>query len=199
MKKFIQKATITGAALLLTACVSAENQQNDGITLKNCAIQETIPGAKATGAFLTINKSDDSQLSLVSAKAPSVTSHVEIHEMVMKNGTMKMQQIKSYPLKKGHNVFKKGGFHIMLMDMQKPLKVGEKHELTLLFSDGSSKQCTASVKSVKELTPKGMKMNHGKMMNHKMQHTSMKEGKMMQDKMKHDMKKEMKKAMQDGM
>ncbi len=180
MKKFIQKATITGTALLLTACASADGPQNDGITLSNCAIQETIPGAKATGAFLNVKKADDSTLSLVAAKAPSVTSHVEIHEMTMKDGSMKMQEIKEYPLQKGDNIFKKGGYHIMLMDMQKPLKVGEKHELTLSFSDGSSKSCTAVVKSVKSLTPKGMKKHHGKMDQEKTMH--------------HKMKKSMKKA-----
>lgn len=135
---------------------------HDGNTvqLMHCAIQETIPGAKATGAFLTVHKGGNEALSLVGAKAPSITPHVEIHEMVMKNGTMRMSQIQQYPLKAGNNVFKKGGYHIMLMDLKKTLTVGEKHTLTLLFSDGSKQSCTADVKSVQALTPKGMKMKH---------------------------------------
>ncbi len=136
------------------------HQKNGAVRLENCAIQETIPGAKATGAFLTIHKTGDEKLSLVAAQAPSVTEHVEIHEMVMEGGTMKMSQIQSYPLKPGANLFKKGGYHIMLMDMQKPLAVGENHDLTLQFSDGSSQTCRAEVKSVEALTPKGMKMQH---------------------------------------
>ncbi len=165
-KNRITTPIVISALLLSTACSgNTVKHSTDTLSLNNCAIQETIPGAKATGAFLTINKSDDSALSLVSAKAPTVTNHVEIHEMKMKDGTMVMQQIKEYPLKKGANIFKKGGYHIMLMDMKKSIKVGEKHKLALSFSDGTSKSCIATVKSVKELTPKGMKhMKHMKPM-----------------------------------
>lgn len=161
MKKSIKtpfkKIAILSGALLITACVSAEKPSNEAITLSNCAIQETIPGAKATGAFLTVNKADDTPLSVVAAKAPNVTNHVEIHEMIMKDDKMIMNQIESYPLQKGDNIFKKGSYHIMLMDMQKKLTAGEQYDVTLVFSDGSEKICNATVKTVKALTPKHMK------------------------------------------
>lgn len=164
MKKLFKHTTILGSALLITACVSTENSSNESITLSHCAIQETIPGAKATGAFLTINKADDSPLAVVTAKAPKVTDHVEIHEMIMKDYKMIMNQIMEYPLKKGDNIFKKGGYHIMLMNMQKKLTAGEQYDLTLVFSDGSEKTCNATVKTVKALTPKKMgKMKMGEM------------------------------------
>ncbi len=163
-------------------------QEAKGVELVNCAIQQNIPGAKATGAFLTIKKQDDTPLSLSSAQLPSVTPHVEIHEMVMKDGTMRMSQIESYPLKKGDNVFQKGGYHIMLMEMEKPLTIGEKHKLTLTFSDGSSKSCEAEVKSVEALTPK--KMKHMGNMKHDMKEMKhdMKDVKHDMKEMKHDMK-----------
>lgn len=161
MKKSIKtpfkKIAILSSALLITACVSAEKPNNEAITLSNCAIQETIPGAKATGAFLTVNKADDTPLSVVAAKAPNVTDHVEIHEMIMKDDKMIMNQIDAYPLQKGDNIFKKGSYHIMLMDMQKKLTAGEQYDVTLVFSDGSEKTCNATVKTVKALTPKHMK------------------------------------------
>ncbi len=154
--------------LAATGCSAHDgtHDSDNGVSLSNCAIQETIPGAKATGAFLTIHKADknDAALSIVGAKAPEVTKHVELHEMVMKDGVMKMQQIPAYALKQGDNVFKKGGYHVMLMSLQKKLSVGEKYPITLVFSDGSEKTCEADVKSVADLTPKGMKhMKHGDM------------------------------------
>ncbi len=170
MKNVLQKTALL-SAMLLTACVSTNNAGNESITLNNCTIQETIPGAKATGAFLTITKGNDSPLSLVAAKIPSITERVELHEMIMKNHKMMMNQIKEYPLQKGDNIFKKGGYHIMLLDINKVVKAGEKHDITLSFSDGSEKTCNALVKTVAELTPKGMKgmgkMHHGGM---KMEH-----------------------------
>ncbi len=158
-----KKTLLALVFLSANAVAHDEHKTNDAVSLSNCAIQETIPGAKATGAFLTIHKTDgDTALSIVGAKAPEITDHVELHEMVMKDGVMKMQQIPAYELKKGDNVFKKGGYHVMLMSLQKKLTVGEKYPITLVFSDGSEKTCEANVKSVADLTPKGMMMKHHK-------------------------------------
>lgn len=169
MNTFFKVSTLLATSLLFTACASTGSQPK-GSTLKlaNCAIQESIAGAKATGAFLTINKTGTQKLALVGAQAPSITSHVEVHEMVMQGGTMRMQQMPALALKEGANVLKKGGYHIMLMELKKPLKVGQTHQLTLSFSDGSSQSCMAQVKSVRALTPKGMKMMPHK--HKKMQH-----------------------------
>lgn len=158
------KKTALLLAMTLTSVTvgcASDDVANTSITLKDCAIQTTIPGAKATGAFLTVTKDNADALSLIGAKADSVTDHVEIHEMVMADGKMMMKKMDSYPLEKGDNIFKKGSYHIMLMSLQKALPVGDKHALTLMFSDGSSATCQAQVKSVEELTPKGMqKMQH---------------------------------------
>lgn len=156
MKKILTSTVLLSGLACLTACASSA-KDGSTVTLSNCAIQQTIPGAKATGAFLAIHKSDDTKLALVDAKAPGITSHVEIHEMVMSKGKMRMNQIPNYPLAKGNNLFKKGGYHIMLMSLDKTLNVGEQHELSLVFSDGTTKSCQAEVKSVEALTPKGMK------------------------------------------
>lgn len=158
MKKQTTHLSILATALLLGACASTDHHaHHDSVALQNCAIQQTIPGAKATGAFLTMNKRGNTPLALVSAAAPAITDHVEIHEMAMNNGTMTMQEINEYPLAEGDNVFKKGGYHVMLMGLDKTLTVGETYPLTLNFSDNSSQTCQAVVKSVEALTPKGMK------------------------------------------
>lgn len=158
----MQSLILTISTTLMVAGCSAHDHSATTVELSDCAIQQTIPGAKATGAFLTLHKHGSDALSVVSAAVPSVTAHVELHEMVMKDGTMKMQEIQAYPLQEGDNVFKKGSYHVMLMDLDKTLSVGETHPLTLNFSDGSSQTCTAEVKSVEALTPKGMKMHqHG--------------------------------------
>lgn len=180
MKKLLQKTALL-STVLMTACVNAGNWDNYSVKLSHCAIQETIPGAKATGAFLTMTKEDDAPLSVVAAKIPAITKRVELHEMLMKDNKMMMSQIKEFPLKKGENVFKKGGYHIMLLDIEKPVKAGEKYDITLKFSDGTYGVCNAEVKTVKELTPKHMKgmMKHGDM---EMDHSKMKmEGEMKMD------------------
>lgn len=157
MKKSIVMMTLFSSVVLTNACTNNERPSNQNLTLSHCTIQETIPGAKATGAFLNIKKFDASPLALVAATAPDITKRVEIHEMLMKDNKMTMSQITSYSLQQGDNFFKKGGYHIMLMDMQKHLKAGESYPITLIFSDGSEKTCLAKVKTVRELTPQPMK------------------------------------------
>lgn len=143
--------------LLSVLALSAAQAHDNPVHLSNCAIQATIPGAKATGAFLTIHKNNDEKIELVSAAAPAITEHVEIHEMVMAEGVMKMQQIPNYPLQKGENIFKKGGYHIMLMSLDKTLEAGQTYPIQLTFSNGRTETCEAAVKSVEALTPKHMK------------------------------------------
>lgn len=65
-----------------------------------------------------------------------------------------MQQIKSYPLVEGENIFQKGGYHIMLMGVKNPVVAGEHYPLILNFSDGSSQSCRAVVKSVAAIKSK---------------------------------------------
>lgn len=165
MKKSIVNSSFLAAVCMLVACAGTDKPtKHADVTLKNCAIQRTIPGASATGAFLTMHKHGNTPLALVKAAAPAVTDHVEIHEMVMKNGKMMMSQIHKYPLTEGDNVFKKGGYHVMLMGLDKTLSIGETYPLTLTFSDGSSKTCAATVKSIKASGGKGH--NHGKAHTH---------------------------------
>lgn len=199
----LKKLALATSAALLVSTVSAHHNtmSDDGVMLQNCVIQETIPGAKHTGAFLNIHKMSEKELALVAAQVPSITDHVEIHEMIMKDGTMKMQKIEKYDLEEGDNLFKKGGYHIMLMGLAgKTVKVGEKHNITLKFSDDSEKTCEAEVKSVAELT-KGGKMHDMSNMKHDMKEMrkdmpdmkgmkGMKEVKLeMKGEMQHDMKK----------
>jgi copper(I)-binding protein len=47
---------------------------------------------------------------------------------------------------KGEAILKPMGYHIMLIDLQKPIKEGEKINLELKFSDGESVQVVAPVK-----------------------------------------------------
>ncbi|MBS9778523.1 MAG: copper chaperone PCu(A)C [Gammaproteobacteria bacterium] len=166
MKKNINKAAVSLILLssALAACAGTDSQSvNNTVEVKDCVIQERIPGSKATGAFMNMYKTGTDKISLIGAKIPSITPHVEIHKMTMNNGAMKMQQIKEFPLEKGKNVFAKGGFHVMLMNLEKAVNVGEQHEITLLFNDGSNQKCTATVKSVESLMPKNKKhMKHMK-------------------------------------
>ena len=62
-------------------------------------------------------------------------------------GSMTMREVDSIDLPAGEAVeLKPGGYHIMLIDLVKPLEVGEQIELTLTFEQAGDRTVTAEVR-----------------------------------------------------
>ncbi|WP_071057719.1 copper chaperone PCu(A)C [Pelistega sp. MC2] len=168
------KNTIILTSLLigLSASAVAETKApTSSITLENCAIQEVLPGKHMTGAFVKfINNGEP--VDIVSASIPSITPNVEIHSMQMKDNVMTMIPLTNAKLEKGDRYFKKGGDHVMLMQIpdDKLPKIGEKHEMIFKFSDGSSATCQAEVKSVATVIEEAKALGSGDDMMHKQNH-----------------------------
>jgi copper(I)-binding protein len=70
----------------------------------------------------------------------------------MENGVMKMRMLDTLPLKANTPVnLSPGGFHLMLFDLENPLKVGDQVRFTLHFKDQQGKELTVTADSeVKE-------------------------------------------------
>jgi copper(I)-binding protein len=93
----------------------------------------TPPGARAAGAFLTVENKGSTPDRLIAASSP-VAGVVEVHEMAMDGGVMKMRAVPAIEIKAGAKVeLKPGGYHVMLMDLKQPLKNGDRFPLTLNF------------------------------------------------------------------
>lgn len=120
--------------------------------LKDCVIQEVIPGKNMTGAFLTFEHKGD-PVEIKSGEIASVTPDIEFHQMVMKGDVMEMSPLENLKIEEGEREFKKGADHIMLMQIpeDKFPKKGETHTITVHFSDGSKASCDAQVKTVEEV------------------------------------------------
>jgi len=89
----------------------------------------TVAAQKATGVFVQLRSPDAAKL--VAGSTPAA-GRVEIHEMRMDGGVMKMREIPGLELPAGQTVeLKPGGYHLMLMDLKQPLKAGDTLPLTL--------------------------------------------------------------------
>jgi copper(I)-binding protein len=107
------------AVLVLTSCAAAAQVQ-----VKDAWARPALQGQTATGAFMSLMSNDGARLVGVSSPVAGV---VEIHEMVMEGSVMKMRAIPGLDLPPGRSVeLKPGGFHVMLMDLKRPLKAGER-------------------------------------------------------------------------
>ena len=93
------------------------------LVVKDAWVRATVPQQKATGAFMQLTAAQDSKLVSVSSAAVPV---VEVHEMKMQDGVMKMRPLPSLSLPAGKAVsLTPGGYHVMLMDLKQQLKPGD--------------------------------------------------------------------------
>ncbi|CAN5285576.1 MAG: copper chaperone PCu(A)C [Nocardioides sp.] len=157
--KFVLALAASLVALSLTACGSDSNSAAapDSTTApmrsEAAVVSMADPWVKAVGsgemsaAFGTLSNSGDAEVTLVSAST-SVSDTVQLHETVMADGTMQMQQKDGgYTIPAGGSVeLVPGGNHIMFMDVTADLEPGSEVTLTLTFDDGSSMDVEAVVK-----------------------------------------------------
>jgi periplasmic copper chaperone A len=88
----------------------------------------------------------------------ALTPTAEVHEMKMDKDVMKMQAVKALDLPAGKTVaLKPGSYHVMLMDLNKPLDEGSQVVLTLLFEDAAGVKTQQEVQAVAKKMAMGSK------------------------------------------
>lgn len=136
------RSTILSMLLSAAFVLPAQAQ----VTVKDPWVSATVPQMKATGAFMQITSMQDARL--VEAKSP-VAGVVEIHEMKMEKDVMKMRALpEGLALPAGKNVeLKRGGYHVMLMDLKQQVKEGDVVPLILVVEGKDKKRSTIEVKA----------------------------------------------------
>ena len=120
--------SVTLASLVLATSALAQE-----VTVAESWARATVPGQKATGAFMKITSKDGAKITGVSSPAAGVA---EIHEMKMEKDVMKMAAIPSLNVPAGGAVeLKPGSYHVMLMDLKAPLADSSVVPVTLSFEN----------------------------------------------------------------
>jgi len=136
------------AATLCCGAALAHDYQVKSLQVSNPFARATPPGARVAGAFMTIKNQGTENDRLVSASSP-VAGLVEIHEMAMDGGMMKMRAIKGLDVKPGTTVeFKPGGYHVMLEDLKQPLKEGDRIPVRLTFEKSGTVEVLVHVEAM---------------------------------------------------
>ena len=135
------KSLISMAALVALLCGAAQAQT---VEVKDAWVRTTVPGQKATGAFMKITAKEGTRLVGASTPAAGVA---EVHEMKMDGDVMKMRAVPALELPAGKTVeLKPGGFHVMLMDLKAALPQDSTVPLTLLFKDAKGVESKLELK-----------------------------------------------------
>jgi copper(I)-binding protein len=146
---------LVAAALALAASAPFAQTQ-----LKDPWVRATVAQQKATGLFVQITSASGGRL--VEARSP-VAGVVEIHEMVIDGNVMKMRAIPGLDLPAGKPVeLKPGGYHVMLMDLKRPLNEGDTVPVTLIVESRDGKRETIDVQAPVRALGAAMPPAHGK-------------------------------------
>ena len=139
------------AGLALVGLFSAGIAAAADLEVANPWVRGTVPAQKATGAFMQL--SSKGGVSLVGVGSPAANI-VEIHEMVMDNNVMKMRAVPQLEVEAGKVLeLKPGSYHVMLIDLKKPLGKGEIVPITLRVEGKDKKLETVEIKAeVRDLT-----------------------------------------------
>ena len=86
-------------------------------------VRGTVQGQTTAGAYMELTSGQ--RASLLGAESPAARS-AEIHEMKMEGNVMRMRAVPRLELPPGKTVeLKPGGYHMMLVDLKRPLRKGD--------------------------------------------------------------------------
>jgi copper(I)-binding protein len=110
-----------------------------GVEVQEAWVQAVPASQKTTAAYITIWNASLKDIVLTSVSS-SFASIVEIHQMSSQNGMMTMRKVSEIRIPAQSKVALQpgGGFHLMLINLKKPLHKGDIVDITLHYKDGSS-------------------------------------------------------------
>ena len=115
----------------------------DSVTTANAWVRATVPGQSVAGAYLDITAR--APAALIAVESP-VAVKSELHTMSMDGGVMKMRPVGKIVLPAKQTVsLKPGGYHVMLIDIRRELKAGERVALKLVVEDAKGVKSTLQV------------------------------------------------------
>ena len=119
-----------------------------GVVVEGAYTVAPRPGVPNIAIYISrLDNMGDTPDQLVSART-DIARSTELHEMKMEGELMRMRQVGSIDIPAGGNVNlnKGGGYHLMVLGVNRPLKVGDQFPLTLTFRNAGERVVQVSVR-----------------------------------------------------
>jgi periplasmic copper chaperone A len=125
------------------------------ITIETPWSRATPGSAKVAVGYLTIKNSEAAPDRLVSVTADIAAGHAGIHQMSMSDGMMKMRELTDgLPIPaQGSVTLEPGSYHLMFLDLKRPLTEGETFPATLTFAKAGTVSVTFEVRGTGAAAP----------------------------------------------
>ena len=129
------------------AAVATAEATQSSIQVTAAWSRELPPSAPVGAAFMTIDNHGDTADRLISADS-SIADVTELHSHIHESDIMRMVKVDTIAVPAhGKASLEPGGYHIMLIDLKKPLVAGEQLPLTLQFEHAGQVDITVDIKS----------------------------------------------------
>ena len=134
---------ISACALLPLSVAAQKNAAEPTLKIFDAWAKTTVPGGSVSAAYMHIKSGKP--LRLLKVESP-LTNTVEIHDMKMKDGVMEMRAVDGIDIPANKLVdLKPGGYHVMLIKVNKPINKGDTVPLKLTFESADKKTFTVDV------------------------------------------------------
>ena len=143
-------------ALALAASAYAHDYTKGTLKIDHPWSRATPHSAQVAGGYLVIENTgaDSDRLMRITSE---ISGRVEIHEMSVQGGVMRMRPLtRGLEIKPGATAkFEPSGYHVMFMNLKRPLKQGEKFKSTLVFEKAGPIEIEFNVEAM------GTRPSHG--------------------------------------
>jgi copper(I)-binding protein len=104
------------------------------------------PGQPTAAVYLTLTNPDAAAVGLVAASS-GAAGRVEIHQSRQVDGMWRMRRLDKLQIPAGGTVtLEPGGVHLMLMNLNSPLREGKTIEVTLEFDNGETRSAVVEIR-----------------------------------------------------
>lgn len=151
---------LTTAIVMSQSPVLAHGVEVGTLKIGHPWTRATPKGADVAGGFMSITNTGSTDDRLIAVSVSGI-KRVEIHEMSMHDGVMRMRPlVKGLVLPAGKTtVLKPGSFHIMMLGLSAPLNDGDYIKGTLTFEKAGTVDIEFAVEA-QGANPKQDHMNH---------------------------------------
>jgi len=142
--------------LALAGAALADDYALKDLRIEHAYARPTPPGARTGAVYFTVRNVGSAGDRLIAATSDAARA-IELHRMTMDGNLMKMRAVRAIDIPAGASVaLAADGYHAMLVDLVRPLRVGDRVPLTLVFEKSGRLDVVANVES-----QSGMAMHQG--------------------------------------
>ncbi|MGK0291043.1 MAG: copper(I)-binding protein [bacterium] len=132
--------------LLIIGLILISSTVQAKILVQHAWVRAVPPVAKNSAIYLKIKNTGRKDV-LLSAYTP-VAKYTEMHNVLRINGMMHMKRVRQVSIPShGVRLFKRGSYHIMLIQLKRKLRVGQIVPLTLRFKNAGTIRLRVKIKT----------------------------------------------------